>query len=830
MDYRTTYRSFIYSHYLSEGIRITVGLTLPAIIGAYLNHEDIGITLSLGASCVIMVDNAGPIMHRRNAMMVSIAVIFISSLLTGFAVGSAWATGLLVTIFCFVFSMIGVYGARAGSIGLAALFVMVLNLSLKAEGWAIVWNAVYILCGGLWYMLLSLSLYGFRPYKVTQQALGDCIQSTADYLLWRTAFYDKAPDYDNIYSNLLDKQVAVHEKQNLVRELLFKSRNIVKESTNTGRVLLLIFLDIIDLFERVMSSQQDYQQLHRYFGHTDILEKFRNLLLQICGELNETGIAVKSGKPYLMNEKLEQALAQLKTDFETLRDQERTASNVEGFISLRNVLISLEDIVSRIQTIQQYSTYDLRESKRADREMNFEKFVTHQDIDAKVLWDNFNWKSNTFRHALRVALATAVGFILSEFLPVGHGYWILLTIILIMKPAYSITKKRNTDRLLGTIAGAGIGVFVLYVIKDRHFIFGLMIAFMIIAYSFMRTRYLVFVTFMTPYILILFYLLNPNHFRSLIGDRILDTAIGSAIAWLANTLLSPAWAYKQFDEYLQQTLSANKNYFHDVASFFVGKDVGITQYKLSRKQAYVTLANISEALNQMLAEPKRKQKNATEMHQLVVLNYMMASHTATLAAIARDRTPFAAEPGYLPIIESVIANLESGTEILKSSKEENGKESAAVAADPQMPIRLAEEDPEWLDAKSPGRFWVEESRKILADALPVGQGSSSSTPGGTKSIGEINPEFVGPEHQESAESANRQGIRSMNERVAEMVRLRKRELEMGILHSETSIRLTLVKSVNDQFNFIWRISADLLKILLQLKMICFIICMEIFIS
>ncbi len=52
----------------------------------------------------------------------------------------------------------------------------------------------------------------------------------------------------------------------------------------------------------------------------------------------------------------------------------------------------------------------------------------------------------------------------------------------------------------------------------------------------------------------------------------------------------------------------------------------------------------------------------------------------------------------------------------------------------------------------------------------------------------------------------------MNEQVGEMVRQRKKELESGILHSETSIRLTLVKSINDQFNFIWKISADILKI------------------
>ncbi len=734
------------------------------------------------------------------------------------------------------------------------LFVMVLNLTLKAEGWAILLNAVYILCGGIWYMLLSLSLYGFRPYKVTRQALGDCIQVTSDYLLWRTAFYGRNPDYDQIYSNLLDKQVEVHEKQDLVSELLFKSRNIVKESTNTGRVLLLIFLDIIDLFERVMSSHQDYKQLHQYFDHTDILEKFRSLLLEICEDLNETGIAVKSGKPYMMGEKLEQSLRQLIQDFEALRDQERTASNVEGFIGLRNVLNGLEDIVSRLQTIQQYSTYDLRVNKKNEREVNYERFVTHQDIDAKVLLDNFNWKSNTFRHALRVSLATTAGFIVSEFFPVGHGYWILLTIILIMKPAYSITKKRNTDRLLGTIAGAGIGVLVLYFIRDRHLIFGVMILFMIVAYSFMRTRYLVFVTFMTPYILILFYMLNPIHFRSLISDRILDTAIGSVIAWLANVLLAPAWAYKKFYENLQQTLQANKNYFHDVASSFVGRDVGITQYKLSRKHAYVALANISDALNQMLAEPKRKQKNATDMHQLVVLNYMMASHTATLAAIARDGTQFPVDPGYMPVVEAVISNLTLGEEILQSyhiGMEDNPKtspvdmgipvktgteEKEPAVTDVSIPAKtgIEEKKPAFTDMSIPAKTGIEEKKPAFMDMdIPVNTGIEETKPAfgdtdmpakaekektnaafGNRTVPDLlqgTPVWSPLKDHEADASSTRQGIRRMNKRVAEMVGLRKKELENGILESETSRSLTLVKSVNDQFNFIYKISEELLK-------------------
>ena len=137
--------------------------------------------------------------------------------------------------------------------------------------------------GGVWYMLLSLSLYSFRPYKVTQQALGDLIQSTGAYILWRTAFYAKDPDYDSIYLNLLEKQAEINEKQNLVRELLYKSRDIVRESTNTGRITLLIFIDINDLFERVLSLQLHHKVFHEYFDNSNILGIFKNFLLLLIG-------------------------------------------------------------------------------------------------------------------------------------------------------------------------------------------------------------------------------------------------------------------------------------------------------------------------------------------------------------------------------------------------------------------------------------------------------------------------------------------------------------------------------------------------------------------
>lgn len=61
-----------------------------------------------------------------------------------------------------------------------------------------------------------------------------------------------------------------------------------------------------------------------------------------------------------------------------------------------------------------------------------------------------------------------------------------------------------------------------------------MILFMICTYIFLRTSYFTSVLFMTPYLLLFFHLLYPNDFKTLLTDRLIDTVMGSGIAfWLA---------------------------------------------------------------------------------------------------------------------------------------------------------------------------------------------------------------------------------------------------------------------------------------------------------
>lgn len=664
MDYLKEFKSFVNSHYLSEGVRITAGIILPAVLFNYFGMLSSGVIVALGAMTVSITDNPGPIHHRKNGMVVCIIINTVVVALTGLAVANTWLTALFIVIACFVFSMIGVYGNRANSIGVSALLVMVLNIDDRRYGWDVLVNAAYIFAGGTWYMLLSLVLYRFRPYKLAQQALGDCILATAAYLRVRAAFYEKDVDYDKVYQKMLTEQVGVHEKQNLVRELLYKSRRIINDSTVTGRILVMIFTDTVDLFERAMTSYQDYKTMHATFDNDGILERYRALILELANELDKIGIAVKSGVASGETGTLSDQVSLVKEYFEKFRDKRRTAENVGSLISLRHTLEGISDIASRIHTLHLYTSYDQEIAKKRALSPDYDQFVSHEKFDYKLLLHNLSLQSNTFRHAVRTSLATLAGFIASLFFPFGHSYWILLTIIVILKPAYSLTKKRNYERLIGTIVGAIIGMLILQYVNSHDALFVIMLGLMIGTYSLWRSNYMISVVFMTPYILLMFHLLTNASFRMIITERVIDTGIGSLIAFVANISLLPAWEHKKVISYMHQAIAANKNYFEKVSAAFVGNPFTNTAYKLSRKEAFVALANLSDAFNRMMAEPKRKQKNVKELHHFVVLNHTLTSHIATLASYVKPMSERYASPDFASPIKSIITRMEEAEKIL----------------------------------------------------------------------------------------------------------------------------------------------------------------------
>jgi uncharacterized membrane protein YccC len=94
---------------------------------------------------------------------------------------------------------------------------------------------------------------------------------------------------------------------------------------------------------------------------------------------------------------------------------------------------------------------------------------------------------------------------------------------------------------------------------------------MIGTYSFQRLNYVVSVIFMTPFVLILFKFLGVG-LLNVAQERILDTAIGSSIAFIASYLIFPTWEFEMIEETLRDVVIANINYLITIAESIIGQN------------------------------------------------------------------------------------------------------------------------------------------------------------------------------------------------------------------------------------------------------------------
>lgn len=682
MNYLDEFRKFIYGHYLFSGLRLTLAALIPCLIFYHYDYMDQMIAFPLGSLLIGSTDNPGPAHRRRNTLIISIVTCFIVACITGFLRHIHFLTFIEIIVFGMFFSLIGVYGNRVNSIGLIALLVFIFNIDDHLSGDKVLLNALIFTAGGVWYLFLFVILNKIRPYKLIQQLLGENFAELGTLLAIKSKNYRVNPDFDAIFNQLMHQQVILRENHENLREILFKTRQIVSESTNKSRILMLMFLDSIDMMERILDSQQDYSHLHKAFDHTKILRLFGTYISWLSVELQEIGLATQSGFASRPRHDLDAAFYKCQSAFLRLREQHMTHDNMEDYIMLRQILNSLQDMTERIKKLHLATSYDAELSDQHKLDVEPDNFAPKQEYHPRILLDNLSLKSSHFRHSVRVTLGLLIGFIGSLFLDVGHSYWILLTIVTIMKPAFSITKQRNLYRVAGTIVGALSGFVVLYFVKDNASLFIIMMVTMTLAYSFLKLNYFIASIGITLYVILSFNFLNPHHIADVLQERVIDTVIGCAIAYFVSSFVLPVWEHTQINQYIKEALKANQDYFDTVCKVLSAIQVDINDLKLHRKNAIIAMANLSDNFQRMLSEPKKQQIKQTEYHQFVATSHMLTSYIASLSSYAQAPEKNYETAEFKPIIEQIdkqfAANLavldgiqDAGSDLIKKPLPQN---------------------------------------------------------------------------------------------------------------------------------------------------------------
>ena len=616
-------KTFLYSQYFGDGVRITLGYIIPLLYFIVIGKLTEGSYASLGALLVGLSDTPGAPSHRKKGMFYALLLTNITYLLTATINPYLYGTTILIAVLCFVYAMFAVFNDRATNVGLMCILMMLTQINTHYNFEEMMHFALYFNIGGIWYIIVSLSFTQVRPYRLAQQELSESIRHVADYIRLRANFYDQNFDNEKNFLKLTQKQVEVHEHQEKTRELLFQSKKSIKDTTKIGRYLTLVFNDIVDLFEQSMLTQYDYDEIKARFGETGILTDFKTIILKLTNELDHLAYFLNANKKPKQLYRFSYDIKELQQKIDAL-DKSKYNN-----IPLRKILVNIRTMVRQIENIYSYS--NLKPSDINKKEIDDAKqFVEKSAIDFKKFRENLTLDSTIFRHALRMAIVMSVTYLFASLVHISNNvYWILLTIMVILKPGFGLTKERNIHRLVGTIVGGLIGLLILILIKNQTILFSLLVFFFLMAYSLFRVSYITAVIFMTPYVLIMFSFISSNSF-DVTKERIFDTFLGGMIAFLSSYIIFPNWESTRMRMSMLKLLSAEYNYIVFALNKLSGHNQSITEYKLTRKAVYVESANMGSTFQRMLTEPKNRQRFTKEANSFVILNHILTSYFATI--------------------------------------------------------------------------------------------------------------------------------------------------------------------------------------------------------
>ena len=156
----------------------------------------------------------------------------------------------------------------------------------------------------------------------------------------------------------------------------------------------------------------------------------------------------------------------------------------------------------------------------------------------KSLRSHLTLKSPVFTHALRLALASAIAVALFRGFRLEHGYWLILTVLVIVKPDYADTRKRVYERVFGSILGGLLAIALALFVRNVVALDILLVLFARLAFSHSPRNYGLYTLFLTPFVVLMINIAAPGDWQVAL-TRIFETIGGGALAWMVALLLRP---------------------------------------------------------------------------------------------------------------------------------------------------------------------------------------------------------------------------------------------------------------------------------------------------
>lgn len=650
----------------TNALKITVAAVIPVIAFAYLDLFKVGFSFALGAILTYPSDIPSNLKHKINGILVAIFIIVVSAVLVSVFYPYPYIFYPFLAISLFFLSMISVYGQRATMVSFSGLLSIALAIGHVQQGVSIFINGGYIIGGGLFYLLVSLIFYKIRPHRYLELQIAECLDLTSKYLKLRGDLWDNEAARETIIKEKLVLQVKLNATHENLREILIRNRS-TSGTSDQNRKMLIVFDSLIEILELGLSTSFNHQKFNEQFiAYPQILKNYQNLAYNLAYTLKSISISIEANKKYVSKHQLFNDLEILENSILEYQENAGGPDVQEGVLMLSNMRDYVERQIEKVKVLERAFTAPVEKQETKKIEKDLEKFLTPLYYPWSTLQNNLSFSSTIFRHSLRLTITILAGIVIGHLISVEKVYWILLTIVVILRPGYGLTKQRSFERIFGTILGGLIAFGIISFVQNPYAISTFAIIAMLLGFTFTQTNYKVGATFVTIYVVFIYAMLTPN-VRDVVQFRIMDTVVGAALAFAANYLLWPSWEFLNVRVFLKKSIKANYHYLKEISLFYNEKGEVTTSYKIARKFAFIEIGNLMTSFQRMTQEPKSKQKQLPQLYKLVDLNYSLVSSSASLGTYIQTHKTTKASEAFNVVVDTALKNLNAAMDVLNTS-------------------------------------------------------------------------------------------------------------------------------------------------------------------
>ncbi|MBW2960730.1 FUSC family protein [Mesonia aestuariivivens] len=648
----------------SKAVILAFDMVLKVSVAYYFDAVPIGISLALGSFLVAPSDVVGNLKHRLLGMFSALFLGVSITLLLAFLNFNIWLSLPIYFVIIFGIAYISTYGFRASLVTFTGLIAFVLAFA-KLGGDDILLHVTLITLGGLWFILISSIYWLLRPEKHQELLLGETAQLTSEFLSIRSKLGDKE-NRENWLKEQFNLQIKINELHESLRENLIGNRKSSGKS-NSSRRKILVFIELVDILEISIAHPVNFEKVDELNKeYPEMIEAIENLLHLMSKRLTEISEFFIDGKTLKTNSEIVNKLNHLDHLIETYKETAPYPASRSMVLLMRNLLSYEYNRHEKIQSIERILGAINDRNKVSLGHKKIEQFITPTDYSFSILKENFSLSSTIFRHSLRLAIVMIIGILVGNFFHLQNSYWILLTIVVIMRPNYGLTKERSKHRIIGTLIGGAIALGMVLIIENPWIYVCFGVLSLILAISMLQKNYVGAATFITLMVVFLYTLIQPNAVN-VIQYRIIDTVIGAVLVIIGNKFILPAWEHLAIENTIVNAIEKNIAYLKEIDSYYHNKEKLSNSYKLARKEAFLAIGNLSAAFQRTSQEPKSNQKQYPSIYRYTVLNYTFLSSLASLGTFIRTHKTTEASIYFETYVNHILKNLEVAMEKLNKN-------------------------------------------------------------------------------------------------------------------------------------------------------------------